>query len=207
MSSEARPSDAPSKDPRSKETARSDDSRRLKGPKGLRVAISGKSGCGNSTVSRLVAAQLGLSVVNYTFKNLAREVGKTFEEICILAETDPQYDHTIDRMQVKLAEEGGCVLGSRLAIWLLRDTAFTVYLKASLEVRAGRIAVREGKPVAKALRETEARDHRDHDRYARLYGYDVDANDFAALIVDAEIHNQDEVAREIVEHAARLQRP
>ena len=137
-------------------------------------------------MSRLVAAQLGLSVVNYTFKNLARDSGKTFEEICILAETDPQYDHTIDRMQVKLAEEGGCVLGSRLAIWLLRDTAFTVYLRAPLEVRAGRIAVRESKPAAEALRETETRDRRDHDRYARLYGYDVDAYDFAALIVDAE---------------------
>ena len=84
----------------------------------LRVAISGKSGCGNTTVSRLVAARLGLRVVNYTFKDLARERGLTFEEICILAETDQQYDRTIDRIQVQLAQEGGCVLGSRLAIWL-----------------------------------------------------------------------------------------
>lgn len=177
---------------------------RLQGPNGLRVAISGKSGCGNTTVSRLVAAQLGLRMVNYTFKDLAREQGKTFEEICILAETDPTYDHAVDRMQVKLAEEGGCVLGSRLAIWLLRDTALTVYLEASLEVRAARISQREGKPLAKALRETEARDHRDHDRYARLYGYDVDRYEFAALIVDAETRHQDEVAREIVERVTRL---
>ncbi len=178
--------------------------RSLLGPRGLRVAISGKSGCGNSTVSRLVADQLGLQLVNYTFKNLAKEQGKTFEEICILAETDPRYDHTIDRMQVKLAEEGGCVLGSRLAIWLLKDTAFTVYLGASLQVRAARIAQREGKPLPKALRETEARDQRDHDRYARLYGYDVDSYDFAALVVDTETQSPQDVAREIVEHA-RLQ--
>ena len=92
----------------------------------LRVAISGKSGCGNTTVSRLVAARLGLRVINYTFKDLARDKGMSFDEICILAESDPQYDLTIDKMQVKLALEGGCVLGSRLAIWLLRDTAFTV---------------------------------------------------------------------------------
>ncbi len=63
----------------------------------LRIAISGKSGCGNSTVSRLVASQLGLRVVNYTFKDLARDRGMSFEEICILAETDSQYDLTIDR--------------------------------------------------------------------------------------------------------------
>jgi cytidylate kinase len=170
----------------------------------LRVAISGKSGCGNTTVSRLVAQRLGLRVVNYTFKNLARDRGMSFEEICILAETDPQYDLMIDRIQVKLAEEGECVLGSRLAIWLLRYTAFTVYLNAPLNVRAGRIARREDKEPAKALRETEARDKRDHDRYARLYGYDVNNFDFAALVVDADALSQDEVAREIVEHAAEF---
>jgi len=168
---------------------------------GLRVAISGKSGCGNTTVSRLVAERLGLRMVNYTFKNLARERGVTFEDICILAETDPQYDLTIDRMQVKLAEEGQCVLGSRLAIWLLREIAFTVYLRAPLDVRAGRIAQREGKDLATALRETEARDMRDHDRYSRLYGYDVNNYEFAALVVEADKLSQDDVAREIVEHA------
>ena len=53
-------------------------------------------------------------------------------------------------------------------------------------MRAARIAKREGKDPAKALRETEARDKRDHDRYSRLYGYDVNDYKFAALVVDAE---------------------
>src|SRR5512135_3420239 len=94
------------------------DSARTDGRRGLRIAISGKSGCGNTTVSRLVAESLGLRVINYTFKNLARDSGMSFEELALKAESDPQYDHTIDRMQVDLARMGGCVLGSRLAIWL-----------------------------------------------------------------------------------------
>ncbi len=176
------------------------------GPR-LRIAISGKSGCGNSTVSRLVAAKLGLRMVNYTFKDLARDKGMSFEEICVKAEEDPQYDLTIDRMQVQLAQHGGCVLGSRLAIWLLRDTAFTVYLNASIQVRAARIARREGKDIAVALRETVERDNRDHDRYARLYGYDVNRYDFAVLVVDAESLGQEAVAQEIVDHAAGMNAP
>jgi cytidylate kinase len=52
------------------------------------------------------------------------------------------------------------------------------------------------------MHETEARDKRDHDRYSRLYGYDVNNYAFAALVVDADALGQDEVAREIVEHAA-----
>ena len=173
---------------------------------GLRIAISGKSGCGNTTVSRIVAQRLGLPVINYTFKNLAEDRGMSFEEVCLLAETDPQYDLTIDRMQVQLAGEGGCVLGSRLAIWLLHDSAFTVYLRAPLEVRAARIANREGKDPAVALRETDDRDRRDHDRYSRLYGYDVDRFEFAALVVDTETLNQEEVAQEIVTRVVEMPR-
>jgi cytidylate kinase len=167
----------------------------------LRIAISGKSGCGNTTVSRLVAARLGLRLINFTFKDLARERGMSFDEICEKAEIDPQYDLTIDRRQVELAKEGGCVLGSRLAIWLLRDTAFTVYLAASPETRSARIARREGTDLPTALEKTKARDKRDHDRYLRLYRYDTDVHDFADLVVDTEAMEQEAVAERIVERA------
>jgi CMP/dCMP kinase len=170
-------------------------------PGTLRIAISGKSGCGNSTVSRIVAARLGLRVVNYTFKDLARDRGTSFEEVCRLAETDTQFDLTIDRMQVSLAREGRCVLGSRLAIWLLRDSALTVYLEAGLEARAERISRREGIPLDLAREDTSQRDKRDHDRYKRLYGYDVDDFRFVDLLIDAEALDQEAVADLIVKRA------
>jgi cytidylate kinase len=170
----------------------------------IRIAISGKSGCGNSTVSRIVARRLGLRVVNYTFKDLARDRGMSFEEVCRLAEDDPQYDLTIDRMQVSLAQEGRCVLGSRLAIWLLKDTALTVYLEAELPARAARISRREGTPLDIAREDTAQRDRRDHDRYKRLYGYDVDDYRFADLVIDAEALDQEAVAEQIVKRAAAV---
>jgi cytidylate kinase len=167
----------------------------------IRIAISGKSGCGNSTVSRIVASRLGLRLVNYTFKDLARDRGMTFEEVCREAERDPEYDYAIDRRQVALAQEGHCVLGSRLAIWLLKGQALTVYLDAGLKARAARISAREGLAYDEALADTTARDRRDHDRYLRLYGYDVDRWDFADLVIDAEALDQDAVADLIVQRA------
>ncbi|MDR1566822.1 MAG: cytidylate kinase, partial [Treponema sp.] len=41
--------------------------------KNIRIAVSGKSGCGNTTVSRLVADALDLRFINFTFRSLARE--------------------------------------------------------------------------------------------------------------------------------------
>ena len=168
----------------------------------LRVAISGKSGCGNTTVSRLVADRLGLPMINYTFKDLARDNGMTFEEVCEKAEQGPEFDYLIDRMQVEMAEKGPCVLGSRLAIWLLRDRAFTVYLDAPPEIRAARIAMREGIPHGLSLEKMLARDKRDRDRYLRLYDWDMDNYSFARLVIDTGSLDPPAVADRIV-HAVQ----
>ncbi len=152
----------------------------------LTIAISGKSGCGNTTVSTLLAQRLGLRLINYTFHNMAEERGLSFEEFSRLAEKDDQYDLYLDRHQVELASAGGCVLGSRLAIWLLPRASLRVYLTASLEERARRVALREGLDSALACSAVEERDNRDRNRYLRLYHIDIDDYRLADLVVDTE---------------------
>ena len=175
---------------------------------GLTIAVSSKSGCGNSTVSRMVADRLGLRFVNYTFHDMAREQGVSFEEICRRAEEDSSYDEQLDRRQIELARAGSCVLASRLAIWLLRKEAdFTVYLTAGLDVRAERIARREGVAVEVAYRETLARDARDRQRYIRLYGIDIDHYAHASLVVDTEKGDQNYVADQILACVTGTRRP
>ena len=164
----------------------------------VRIAITGKSGCGNTTVSRLVAEELGLRVINYTFKTIAEEMGISFEDLCILAESESRYDRELDRKQVELAAAPGCVLGSRLAIWFLADADFKVYLDGAARVRAARIAEREGLTQQQSLAATNARDKRDRDRYQRLYQIDVDDYDFADLIVDTAEGDQFFVVRTII---------
>jgi CMP/dCMP kinase len=165
---------------------------------GVRIAISGKSGCGNSTVSRLAAARLGLTMINYTFKNVAIERGLTFEEVCRLAETDAYWDHYIDKKQVELAAPGNCVLGSRLAIWLLKDADLRVFLDAPAEVRANRVMKREGGELVEVMRQTAERDLRDHNRYLRLYGINNDDYAFADLVIDTSLYSPDEITDLIV---------
>ncbi len=112
--------------------------------KELRVAISGKSGCGNTTVSTLLAKTLGISLINYTFRQLAEEKGMTLAEVIEAAKGDDSYDTYVDNHQVELAKQESCVLGSRLAIWMLKEADAKVYLLASDELRASRILKREG---------------------------------------------------------------
>ena len=104
----------------------------------LRVAISGKSGCGNTTVSKLLADTLNVNMINFTFRTLAEEVGLSLAEIIEKAKTDDSFDIAVDTRQVEMAKADSCVLGSRLAIWMLKEADIKVYLYASDEVRAKR---------------------------------------------------------------------
>lgn len=167
----------------------------------MRIAISGKSGCGNSTVSRLVSDRLGLRLINYTFKNLAAEYGIGFAELHARAAHDFSIDRTLDRRQLAAADGGACVLASRLAIWLLADAELKVYLAAPPEVRARRIARREQTPFDVALDATGRRDANDRQRYLQLYRIDIDDAELADLVVDTSVLDQFEAAAAIVEAA------
>lgn len=153
----------------------------------IHIAISGRSGCGNTTVSRLLSRRLGVEMINYTFRSVAREDGLTFEEVCRLAEKNDDMDRRVDQTQVELARRApGAVLGSRLAVWMLEDADLKVYLKGSPEVRAGRILAREGGSLEKKMAETAARDARDHARYQTLYGIDNEDTSAADLVINTD---------------------
>lgn len=164
----------------------------------VRIAISGKSGCGNSTVSALVAEKMGLFLINYTFKSIAAELGISFGEVYRRAEDDPSYDYRVDKKQVELAEAKPCVLGSRLAVWLLKSADLKVYLEAAPATRARRIQKREDGNFEEILAKTVERDKKDRARYMKLYEIDIDTYDFVDLIVDTENKTPGQVAEIIM---------
>lgn len=155
--------------------------------KDIKIAISGRSGCGNTTVSKMVAEALDIRFINFTFRSLAEERGIEFNKVLELAANDNSWDIETDKRQVALAREGGgCVLGSRLAIWMLPEADLKVYLDAKALTRAGRIAKREGGNIEEVAAFTAERDRLDHGRYMRIYNIDTDDYNFADLIIDTD---------------------
>jgi cytidylate kinase len=171
--------------------------------KNISIAVSGKSGCGNTTLSRLIAQSLELEFINYTFRSLAVERGVTLDQIIAEAGRTDEIDRIIDTRQVEMASEGNCVLASRLAIWLKKDADLSIYLFAEPEVRIRRIAEREGWTYDKAEAHTSMRDREDHLRYLELYGIDNDEYGFADLVLDAgalsPLQELDEVLKVLLE--------
>ena len=170
----------------------------------VRIAISGKSGCGNTTVSSKVAQALGFEMINFTFRNLSEEKEIDFWQFCKMAEESDEYDREVDRRQVEMAlARENCVLGSRLAIWMLKEADLKIYLHATTEERARRITEREGGSCEKRLEQTKMRDANDSARYLRLYGINNSDTSVADLVIDTTELQSDEVAKIIIEEARK----
>ncbi|MBN2510301.1 MAG: cytidylate kinase family protein [Spirochaetales bacterium] len=149
------------------------------------IAVSGKSGCGNTTVSKLLAHRLGFSFINYTFRSMAEEMNISFDRLRELAEESDDYDKQLDATQLSLARKGNCVLGSRLAVWLFEEAVLKVYLYASPQVRSSRILQREGGSYEDLYAVTQKRDHADQARYSRIYGINTEDYHHVDLVINA----------------------
>ena len=166
--------------------------------KEIRIAISGKSGCGNTTVSTLLAEKLGVKLINYTFRQLAAEKGLTLAQVIENAKSDDSYDIFVDNHQVELAKAEPCVLGSRLAVWMLKEADLKVYLYASDDTRAKRILNREGGDLEEIKSFTAMRDSEDSRRYLKLYNIDNNKYDFCDMIIDTANYNPEQIVELIL---------
>ena len=172
------------------------------------ITVSGPPGSGTTTLSERVAARLELALVpgGAVFREMARERGMSLPEFGLYAADHPQIDVELDTRLAKRAGDGGAVIESRLAGWIARNEglpAVTAYLECAAEVRAARVAEREGLDPARALADNLERERVERGRYLALYGIDVDDLGVYDLVLDSAILSPDELADRVVAEAHR----
>lgn len=170
------------------------------------ITISGLPGSGKTTVARLVARELDLEHVyaGDMFRKQAEANGLSLEEYARRAETDHSIDRALDEQMRRRAARGNAVLEGRLAAFMAEQAgvpALRVFLAASEDVRARRIAGREGGDAAARLREIQAREDSDARRYREIYGVDYHDPARYDLVIETSGREPEEVARAIVARA------
>lgn len=163
------------------------------------IAIAGPIGVGKTTVARALAARLGYRYISggEVFREIARERGISVVEVNRLAETDPALDREVDRRQQALAGAGNCVVESRLSGWMV-EADLKVWLRAPVEVRAARVARREGQSTDAALRELVERERSEWARYKAAYNIDVDDATPYHLIIDSTLWSAEAIVDALV---------
>ena len=96
-------------------------------------------------------------------------------------------------------------MDGRLQPWLLQKhgiPCLKVLIEAPLDVRAERIAGREGKSVRQARKEIRDRERSERTRYAKIYGIDIRERSVFDLVVDSADLTPDAVVSRIAERVA-----
>jgi cytidylate kinase len=151
------------------------------------IAVSGQPGSGKTTLAREVAQALKVPLVSSgsLFRELAAKSGMDFLEFHKYAEANPEIDKKIDSMAIELAKNGNVVLEGHLTAWVVRPYAdLCIYLKASREIRAKRVATRYNKSFEEALREVTDREELNRKRYLAIYGIDIRDLSIFDLVLD-----------------------
>jgi len=142
------------------------------------ITISGPIGSGKSTVAASLAEALSYDHVSGgdIFRQLADERGYTPLEFNQLAEEDEDIDRDLDRRLRRTAkEEDDLILESRLSGWMAGEYAdLKFWFDAPEEIRAERVAEREGRNFDDALSEMRARARSEYTRYLEYYDIDFD---------------------------------
>jgi cytidylate kinase len=163
----------------------------------LAICICGMAGSGKSTLAKKLAKKYGLKYYSGgdALKALAlkekyrpTEHGwwESREGLRFLKKRteDPQFDKKVDKKLLELAQQGNVVLDSWTMPWLLKE-GFKIWLEASPEKRAERIAKRDRICLEEALEALESKERQTKAIYRELYGFGL-GEDFAPfkLILD-----------------------
>lgn len=171
------------------------------------ITISGVPGSGKTTVARQLAARLGLPHVyaGDLYREEARRRGLSLAEFNELCERDHSVDRALDAAMAERAKQGDVVLEGRLAGYLAADNrldALKVWLDASDETRARRVAQREGSDWRAVLEENRLRHGSDSSRYKAIYGYDLADHGVYDLVLATDERTPEELVAAL-EAAAR----
>lgn len=174
--------------------------------KGIVVCISGMAGTGKSTLAKKLAEKYKLTYYSGgdALKELAASEGynssshgwwESPEGLRFLEkrEQNHEFDRAVDNKLLKSAQQGCVLLDSWTMPWLLK-TGFKIWLIASEEKRAERIAKRDKLSMEEALKVLKEKEARTRAIYKELYGFTLgeDLEPFD-LILDTNNLNAGEV--------------
>jgi cytidylate kinase len=160
----------------------------------MRITVSGPPGSGTTSLARYLAEKYGLEFISAgeVFRRLAREHDMDLAEFGRLAESDPSVDRMIDARQKEIGEASEkIVVEGRLSGRMIENADLRIWLAASLECRAKRIAGRDGMDEEGALAYTRNRQHSEATRYQTYY--DIDISDLSSydLVLSSETFGVD----------------
>ncbi len=170
------------------------------------ICVSGLAGTGKSTLAKKLAQKYNLRYYSGgdALKDLAKQQGYDISipgwwespvGLNFLKErvSDPKFDRAVDEKLLEYAKQGDVLLDSWTMPWLLKG-GFKIWLEASFEKRAARVAERDRMTHTQAVKVLGEKEDNTKAIYKTLYGFvlgeDLTPFDF---VLDTDNLNAEEV--------------
>ncbi len=181
------------------------------------IIISGMPATGKTEAARILSERLGIPMMGGgdILKEMARERGyhptgddwwDTEEGMRFVSERqkDPNFDKEADRRMEEKVKKGNIILTSYTAPWLFKD-GIKIWLNATPETRAKRMAKRDNIDMGKAKEAIAFRDKGNSDIYSKMYNIKLgsDKKPFD-IIIDTDNITAEQVADAIMQKLKEL---
>jgi cytidylate kinase len=172
------------------------------------ICVGGMAGSGKSSLAKKIAQKYKLKyfsggaalmalAVEEGYRHVERGWWESAEGMRFLEkrDKDPRFDLAVDNELLQTAQKGNVVLDSWTMPWLLKK-GFKIWLEASAEKRAERIAGRDRISLKEGLQALKLKEKRTKVIYKKMYGFSL-GDDYAPFnfILDTDILNEEEVFR------------
>ena len=170
------------------------------------ICISGMAGTGKSTLAKKLAQKYNLKYYSGgdALKDLAKDEGYDINaqgwwespvglDFLQKRVNDPKFDKAVDNKLLEYANQGNVLLDSWTMPWLLKG-GFKIWLEASFEKRAARVAERDNLTYTEAVKVLGEKEGHTKSIYKTLYGFSL-GDDLAPFdfVLDTDNLNAPEV--------------
>lgn len=167
----------------------------------MKITIYGLPGSGTSSVGKALAKELNYEFISSgnLFRQTAKSLNLTLEELTIISKTDKKYDIELDNLIKDLGRrKENIVVESRLAWHFIPDSIKIMFI-SKFEKRIERISKRENIDFKEALNRTLIRENAEKLRYKNYYNLtNIDDKNNFDFIFDTTNTSVEEVVEYIL---------
>ena len=166
-------------------------------PEDLVITVAGPHGSGRTTQAKLISEEFGLRYISAgtIFRQRAKELGLSLEEMTLKASESSDFDNYLDRISKEESKIGGVIIDATLSAWMAEDPDLRIYLTCPLEERVKRIASREGRDASEIEKETKFRERKERERFMEYYGINIDDLSVYDMVINTKLLDEKGISR------------